>query len=110
MLRERVIIRLSMLLKGKRPMSTHEERLTTVEQKVETLQQKTARAIQEIEENTTSMLGVMRSYSRDIRHIFDRMETVEQRLSTVEQRLDPMETKLDGHTALLTQILERLSK
>ncbi|GAC1349176.1 MAG: hypothetical protein NVSMB27_19830 [Ktedonobacteraceae bacterium] len=92
-------------------MATQEERLTTVEQKVEALQQKTARAIQEIEENTTIMLGVIRSYGRDIRYIFERLETLntmEQRLDRIEQRLDRMETKFDEHTTLLTQILARL--
>jgi len=106
-------------------MATQEERLKTVEQKVETLQQKTAKAIQEIEENTTIMLGVMRSQGRDIRYIFERLETLntieqrldrleqrfdqqDQRLDRLEQRFDRLETKFDQHTTLLTQILARL--
>ena len=75
-------------------MPTQEERLTTLEKTFTTFQKETAARTQEIEENTTIMLGVMRSQGRDIRKIFERLETIE--------------TKLDGHTALLTQILERL--
>ncbi len=82
-------------------MPTQEERLTTLEKTFTTFQKETAARTQEIEENTTIMLGVMRSQGRDIRKIFERLETIETKLET-------METKLDGHTALLTQILERL--
>ena len=61
----------------------------------------TATHIRETEENTTIMLGVMRSQGQDIRRIFERLETIETKLETIE-------TKLEEHTALLTQILGRL--
>ena len=90
-------------------MPTQEERLTVLEQK-------TAAHIQEIDENTTIMLGVMRHQGQDIKRIFQRLEIIDESLSTVGQqlnqldtRLNRLETKLDEHTALLTQILERLS-
>ncbi len=77
-------------------MPTQEERLTALEKTFATFRKETAARTQEIEENTTIMLGVMRSQGQDIRRIFERLETIE--------------TKLDEHTALLTQILERLPK
>src|SRR5258707_2358967 len=69
------------------------------------------------EENTTIMLGVMRSQGQDIRRIFERLETIDSRLETIdehvnaiERRLDRLETKFTEHTTLLTQILARLPK
>jgi hypothetical protein len=75
-------------------MATQEERLTALEQTFATFRKENAAAIIEVEENTTIMLGVMRSQGRDIKRIHERLET--------------METQLNEHTALLTQILERL--
>jgi DNA repair ATPase RecN len=97
-------------------MPTQEERLTSLEQSVESLQkevsmlpgqekritaleQRTASAIQEIEENTTIMLGVLRSQGQDIRKIFQRLDSVEAKLT----HLDSMEATLDEHTRQLTQ-------
>ena len=77
-------------------MPTQEERLTALEQK-------TAAHIQEIDENTTIMLGVIRHQGQDTKRIF-------QRLETMDEKLNQLETKLDGHTTLLTQILARLPK
>ena len=77
-------------------MPTQEERLTALEKTFATFRKETAARTQEIEENTTIMLGVMRSQGQDIRRIFECLETIE--------------TKLDEHTALLTQILARLPK
>jgi len=90
-------------------MPTQEERLTALEQK-------TAAHIQEIDENTTIMLGVMRHQGQDIKRIFQRLESMDESLNTLGQqlnqldtRLNRLETKFDEHTSLLTQILERLS-
>jgi len=98
-------------------MPTQEERLAALEQKFANFQQETAKNIQEIEENTTIMLGVIRSQGRDIRKIFERLETIDNHLetidnhlNTIDQRLDRLETKFDEHTGLLTQILTRLPK
>jgi hypothetical protein len=77
-------------------MPTQEERITALEQKFAAIQKETATHIRETEENTTIMLGVMRSQGQDIRRIFERLETID--------------TKLNEHTALLTQILARLPK
>lgn len=84
-------------------MPTQEERLTALEQK-------TAAHIQEIDENTTIMLGVIRPQGQDTKRIFQRLETMDESLNTVKQQLNQLETKLDGHTTLLTQILARLPK
>ena len=87
-------------------MPTQEERLTALEQK-------TAAHIQEIDENTTIMLGVIRHQGQDIKRILQRLETIDESLSTLstlKQQLNQLETKFDEHTALLTQILARLPK
>ena|SRR5712691_2088127 len=108
-------------------MPTQEERLTALEQtfaelqkevallpkqekRITTLEQKTAVAIQETEENTTILLGVIRSQGQDIKRIFHHIETIDERQGTMDERLNRLETKLDEHTTLLTQILARLPK
>ena len=88
-------------MKGSFLMGTQEERVTTLEQTFATFRKETATRTQEIEENTSIMLGVMRSQGRDIRRIFESLETL-------NQRLDRLETKFDEQTTLLTQILARL--
>ena len=69
----------------------------------------------EISENETMLLGMFASMQKDVRtlqedvsDIKDSLTGMEQRLAHVEQRLARLETKTDEHTALLTQILERL--
>src|SRR5947209_17340616 len=103
-------------------MATQEERLTALEQTFATFRKENAAAIIEVEENTTIMLGIIRSQGRDIKRIHERLETVDTRLGTVDTRLETIDTrlgtvethletidiKLNEHTALLTQILERL--
>src|SRR2546428_261899 len=104
-------------MKGRFPMPTQEERLTALEQK-------TAAHIQEMDENFTIMVGVIRHQGQDIKRIFQRLETVDESLNTFNQHLETMdeslntlkqhfnqlETKFDEHTTLLTQILARLPK
>ncbi len=99
-------------------MPTPEERIATLEQtlaelqqevallprqekRITTLEQNTATTIQEIEENTTIMLGVIRSQGQDIRKMF-------QRLETIDENMNQLKTTLHEHTTLLTQILARL--
>ena len=98
-------------------MPTQEERLTALEQK-------TAAHIQEMDENFTIMVGVIRHQGQDIKRIFQRLETRDESLNTLNQRLETVdgslntlkqhlnqiETKFDEHTTLLTQILARLPK
>jgi small-conductance mechanosensitive channel len=107
-------------MKGRFPMPTQEERLTALEQK-------TAAHIQEMDENFTIMVGVIRHQGQDIKRIFQRLETIDERLNiletiderlettdkrlhTIEGRLDRIETSFDEHTTLLTEILARLPK
>ena len=104
-------------MKGRFPMPTQEERLTALEQK-------TAAHIQEMDENFTIMVGVIRHQGQDIKRIFQRLETMDESLNTLNQRLETVdgnlntvklhlnqiETKFDEHTTLLTQILARLPK
>lgn len=78
-------------------MPTQEERLSTVEQTLvasQKFQQQAAKHIRETEENTTILLGVIRSQGQDI--------------SRMVERLDIIDTRLDRVETLLTQILERL--
>jgi predicted nucleic acid-binding Zn-ribbon protein len=96
-------------------MPTQEERITTLEQK-------TAAHIQEMDENFTIMVGVIRHQGQDIKRIFQRLETIDESLLTLNQRLETVdeslltikhqlnqfETKFDEHTLLLSQILARL--
>ena len=89
-------------------MATQEERLTVLEKAFATFRQEAGAHIKETEENTTIMLGVIRSQGQDIRKIFQRLETMDEHLNTIEQPFDRLETKFDEHTALLTQILARL--
>jgi uncharacterized protein Yka (UPF0111/DUF47 family) len=90
-------------MKGKFPMPTQEERLIALEQK-------TAAHIQEMDENFTIMVGVIRHQGQDIKRIFQRLETVDESLNTLKQHLYHLEAKIDEHTTLLTQILARLPK
>ncbi len=84
-------------------MPTQEERLTALEQK-------TAAHIQEMDENFTIMVGVIRHQGQDIKRIFQRLETMDESLNTLKHHLNQIDTKSDEHTTLLTQILERLPK
>jgi DNA repair ATPase RecN len=107
-------------MKGRFPMPTQEERLTALEQK-------TAAHIQEMDENFTIMVGVIRHQGQDIKRIFQRLETIDERLNiletiderlettdkrlhTIEERLDRIDISFDEHTTLLTEILARLPK
>jgi DNA repair ATPase RecN len=84
-------------------MPTQEERLTALEQK-------TAVHIQEMDENFTIMVGVIRHQGQDIKRIFQRLETMDESLNALKDHFNQFETKLDEHTTLLTQILARLPK
>jgi len=57
-------------------MPTQEERLTALEQK-------TAAHIQEMDENFTIMVGVIRHQGQDIKRIFQRLETIDESLNTL---------------------------
>jgi septal ring factor EnvC (AmiA/AmiB activator) len=98
-------------------MPTQEERLTALEQSATAFQREAAAHIRETEENTTILLGVIRSQGQDIKRIVqhietidDRLRTVDERLGMIEQRLNRLDTKSDEQTTLLTQILARLPK
>ena len=84
-------------------MPTQEERLTALEQK-------TATHIQEMDENFTIMVGVIRHQGQDIKRIYQRLETIDESLNTLKYQLNQFETTFDEHTTLLSQILARLPK
>ena len=96
-------------------MPTQEERITALEQK-------TSAHIQEMDENFTIMVGVIRHQGQDIKRISQRLDAVDESLHTVNQRLDAVDESLhtlkqqnsqfeiilNDHTTLLSQILARL--
>jgi hypothetical protein len=84
-------------------MPTQEERITALEQK-------TAAHIQEMDENFTIMVGVIRHQGQDIKRIFQRLETIDESLLSLKHHFNQFETKFDEHTSLLSQILARLPK
>ena len=105
-------------------MPTQEDRLSTLERKVAALElerlyeqrkaeestpSKQAYNANEINQNLTILLGVAAGQEKDIKAIKENVSSIKDRLESVEQRLGRLETKFEEHTALLTQILARLS-
>ena len=89
-------------------MPTQEERLVALEQK-------TADHIQEMDENFTIMVGVIRHQGQDIKRIFQRLETIDegldsynQQLETVNQRLDKIDESLLSYNQRLEAVDQRL--
>ena len=86
-------------------MATQEERLTAVEQFTE----QAAAHIRDTEENTTILLGVIRSQGQDIKRIFDRLGMMAER-QEMNERFDTLASQLNDHTAMLAQILTKLDE
>lgn len=85
-------------------MATDAERITTLEQShqaTQHFQDQAIRHLRELDASTTILLGVVQSQGRDIRLIFERLDSVDKRLDTISA------TQSD-HTAMLAQILARL--
>lgn len=77
-------------------MPTQEERLSTVEQAITTLQRETGKSIHEVNENSTIMLGLLQALTQESKQTGLRMEML-------KIRMDQLETKFDAHTALLNE-------
>ena len=77
-------------------MPTQEERLNTLEQSFVALQKDVKKSIQEVNENSTIMLGLLQTLMQESRQTGLRMEML-------RIRMDQLETKLDAHTALLNE-------
>ncbi len=90
-------------------MPTQEERITTLEQNFTNFQREMARHNRKTDENLTILLGLVQTQSLESKRISTRLETMDERIETVEQRLSNLENISNEHTALLHQILERLS-
>ena len=86
-------------------MATQEERLTAVEQFTE----QAAAHIRDTEENTTILLGVIRSQGQDIKRIFERLGRMAER-QEMNERFDTLASQLSDHTAMLAQILTKLDE
>ena len=99
-------------VKGRRYMATQEERLIAVEKFTE----QAAAHIRDTEENTTILLGVIRSQGQDIKRIFDRLgvmaerQEMNERFDTITLQLDTFASQLSDHTAMLAQILTKLDE
>ena len=89
-------------------MPTQEERLTALEQTLAFLQRKSDIEIQDLNRNTTMLLGIASGQELSIKEVKIGLVAIRERLDTIERRLDRLETKSDEQTALLTQILARL--
>ncbi len=105
-------------------MATQEERLATVERGLASFQRETVQKIHETNENGAILLGLVYKQNIEIKSIherldamdtrldtmYNRLDAVDQRLGTLEQDVREVKTTQKEHTALLTQILERLPK
>ena len=93
-------------------MATQEERLTAVEKFTE----QAASQIRDTEENTTILLGVIRSQGQDIKRIFERLgmmaerQEMNERFDTLTSQLDTFASQMNDHTAMLAQILTKLDE
>jgi len=96
-------------VKGEFPMPTQEERLTALERNFTAFQKEAGQHIRETEENTTIMLGVMRSQGQDIKRAVQRLETIDERLETMDERLDAIEQRLNPVEQHLETIDGRLN-
>jgi ABC-type transporter Mla subunit MlaD len=100
------------LVKGSRNMATQEEQLTAVEKFTE----QAGSQIRDTEENTTILLGVIRSQGQDIKRIFERLgmmaerQEMNERFDTITSQLDTFASHLSDHTAMLAQILTKLDE
>jgi ABC-type transporter Mla subunit MlaD len=99
-------------VEGQKYMATQEERLTAVEKFTE----QAAAHIRDTEENTTILLGVIRSQGQDIKRIFERLgmmaerQEMNERFDTLTSQLDSFASQLSDHTAMLAQILTKLDE
>jgi hypothetical protein len=85
-------------------MPTQEERLTAVEQAITTSRQfedQAIRHLREIDASVTSLLGVIQAQGRDIRLIFERLDTM-------SEQLNEHGMLLREHSTMLHEILARL--
>lgn len=96
-------------------MPTQEERLETVEFNLKQFKTETIKAYGDMAYETVILKGLGEDSIKRLAAITRQIETVDDRLSTIEHRLNQLEindskhtTILHEHTALLTQILERL--
>src|SRR5947208_15299344 len=84
-------------------MPTQEERLSTVEQAITTLQRETGKSIREVNENSTIMLGLLQTLTQESKQTGLRMEML-------KIRMDQLETKFDAYTALLNEHTRMLNE
>src|SRR5437868_15538278 len=90
-------------------MPTQEERLNTLEKSFTTFREVASKHIQETDENTTIMLGVIRHQGQDIRRIFQHLETMNNRLETVDNRLETVDNRLETVNNRLETVNNRLN-
>ena len=92
-------------------MPTQEERINTLERTVAFLQQRYNDAdLQSVNHNATMLLGLAYRQQSDIREMKVNLIAMDQQIGEIRQDIKELRTRSDEHTALLTQILERLPK
>jgi ABC-type transporter Mla subunit MlaD len=91
-------------------MASLEERVVRLEQQFLSFQEEAGQHIRETDENTTILLGVIRSQGRDIRRIFERLEALGSEIAQVQVRLDRMDQDLGRLAQQVEQILTLLQQ
>jgi hypothetical protein len=74
-----------------------------------TQDEKTAESIHDLQANTTILLGVAQSQGRDIKRIFQRLDTVDGRLSVMDGRLNIIDGRLNVMDGRLDTVEQHLS-
>jgi N-acyl-D-aspartate/D-glutamate deacylase len=77
-------------------MPTQEERLAALERSFAALHKEVGKSIQEVNENSTILLGLVQTLVQESKQTGLRMEMM-------KIRMDQLETKFDAHTALLNE-------
>jgi hypothetical protein len=95
-------------------MSTYEDRLTTLEKTIALLQKRSGMDIQEVNRNSTMLLGIVSSQQMDIKEIKVSLLNLEERLDGVDRRIEGGFDTLDRRLGVLEgkfdQVLAMLSK
>ncbi len=94
-------------------MSTHEERLTTVEYGLKQFQTETIKAYQDVAMELTMIKGLTEDSVRRLMtlktQIDQRFDTTDQRLSAIERRFDLVDQRFASLDGKLDQVLQRLT-
>jgi flagellar capping protein FliD len=91
-------------------VATHDDRFSTLEKTVTLLQRQSGSSIQELNRNTTMLLGVVSSQQLDIKEIKISQIITEERLGSIDQRITGLEEKMDQRFAQVDQRITGLEE